>query len=254
MNEAALRAYLLGKLTESEAELVENRLLEDPDLFGQLEVAEDDLFDAYARGELDADQSQRFLERFGGDRDRRRFAKAFIKRNATGRVIPFPRRYWMPLAIAATLLLGLYVAPWGHLQPQNLPAVDPARPVSEQPPSVIAPSMIHVPLTLGTSRASAGATRVTIDGSARLADLSIRLNQSDRFAAYGVEVRSPAGLIIWGELTLKAATENGDLILHAIVPADRLVAGTYEISVRGGATAASFDDLGFLTIEVNRRP
>jgi hypothetical protein len=46
MNEAALRGYLLGKLTESEVELVEARLIEDPDLFSQMETAEDDLFDA----------------------------------------------------------------------------------------------------------------------------------------------------------------------------------------------------------------
>ena len=251
MNEAALRAYLLGKLTESEVELVENRLIEDQDLFSQLQVAEDDLFDAYARGELDSDESRRFLDRFGGDAGRHQFAKAFIKRTGTGRVLPFRIRTWMPLAMAASLLLvvgGIYLTPRS-----TNPAPTESIP-SNAAPAASAPIIAKVPLALGTSRAAGGSTRVAIDAKSTQADLAIRLNPADRYAAYGVEIRSQAGLIIWGDVTARSVSENGDLILHTMVPADRLTPGTYEVSVRGGATAASLDDLGFITIEVSRTP
>ena len=69
---------------------------------------------------------------------------------------------------------------------------------------------------------------------------------------YAVEVRSNAGNIVWADRALQSATENGDLVIHATVPADRLPSGNYEVSVRGGPAAASLEDLGFLTIEVRR--
>ena len=78
MTGAACRAYLLGKLRESEVELVETQLLEDGDLFGQMRTAEDDLFDAFARGALNQDERARFLERVGGDERRRQFAQALV--------------------------------------------------------------------------------------------------------------------------------------------------------------------------------
>lgn len=249
MNEAALRAYLLGKLTESEIELVENRLVEDEDLFSQLEVAEDDLFDAYARGELDADESKRFLAKFGGQSDRRQFARAFVRRAGVGRVLPFPRRTWMPLAIAASLLIivGIYLTP----RPDRVSAPSVVTPAA---PASVTPITTTVPLLLGTSRAAGGPSRVVIDQRSTQVDLAIRLNPVDRYANYAIDIRSQAGNIVWGGAALRAQSENGDLFLHAIVPADRLAVGTYEVNVRGGASPASLDDLGFITIEVSRAP
>src|SRR5690242_13507247 len=162
MTEAALRAYLLGKLSESEVDLVENRLVEDPNYFSELEVAEDDLFDAYARGQLDSDDRQRFLARFGKDDSRRQFAVALAARTSPAKVVPIRRRYWMPLAAAATLLIGVYLVPWRGAQPADTP--------STSAPSAIAPAaptevLLRVPLALGVSRAAGGSTPVSIDAN-----------------------------------------------------------------------------------------
>ena len=43
-------------------------------------------------------------------------------------------------------------------------------------------------------------------------------------------------------------------LIGALENEDRLGAGAYELSVRGGAAVASPDDLGFLAIEVTRVP
>jgi hypothetical protein len=55
--------FLLGDLTAEERDRFEHRLLEDPDLFEQVEAAEDDLVDRYVRGEMEAAELRRFEER-----------------------------------------------------------------------------------------------------------------------------------------------------------------------------------------------
>ena len=248
MTEAALRAYLLGKLTDSEVELVEARLIEDDELFGQIKTAEDDLFDAFARGALDADERARFLERFGHDRGRQAFASAFVQRTSSRKVVPFVQRRWVELAVAATLLIavGAFVIPRDPVVQE--PTVAPSAPPVAAVP---APDTMTVPQTLGSSRAVCGPAKVAIEQGATRVDFRIRLNPADKFASYAAQVRSQADLIIWGDVT-PSSTEGGDLIVHAVVPADRLPAGTYEIAVRGGANANALEDLGFVTIEVSR--
>ena len=249
MTEAGLRAFLLGKLTESEAEQIEARLLEDDDLFSQMETAEDDLFDAFARGTLDQGERERFLERFGADQQRRRFARAFVARTSGRKVVPFVRRRWVELAAAAGLVIavGAFLLPRGPVT-DEAPTAPRSTPVTAAPATPITTS---VSLALGSSRASGGAAKVTIDRNVARVDFRIRLNPADKFAAYATQIRSQSDLIIWGDV-VQPSTEGGDLVVHATVPVDRLPAGTYEIAVRGGANAAALDDLGFVTIEVSR--
>lgn len=52
--------FLLGDLPEADREALEERLLDDPDLFFEIELAEEELLDAYVRGELSAADRQRF--------------------------------------------------------------------------------------------------------------------------------------------------------------------------------------------------
>jgi hypothetical protein len=255
MTEAALRAYLLGKLTESEVEQVEVRLVEDPDFFAQMESAEDDLLDAFARGNLDADDRAKFVERFGADSRRLRFAKALAQRTTSRKVMPFVRRPWVGLAAAAALIIvvGTVV-----VQRETPVAPDaPAAPVAPAAPdALVAPVAPVAPasratFSLGSSRAASGPAKVVVASDAVRVDLGIRLNPADRFRAYAVEIRSQANNIVWGQ-AVQSATEGGDLFVHALVPADRLPDGTYEIAVRGGGNAGVLEDLGFATIEVSR--
>lgn len=251
MTEAALRAYLLGKLSESEVDLVENRLVEDPNYFSELEVAEDDLFDAYARGQLDSDDRQRFLARFGKDESRRQFAEALAARTSPAKVVPMRRGYWMPLAAAATLLIGVYLVPWRGAQPADTPSTTAPRAIAPAAPTEV---LMRVPLALGLSRATGGSTPVSIDSKVTAADFAIRINAGDRFPAYVAELRSSDGHLAWSSSTLTAAAEDGEIVVHAKIPADRLAAGSYELRLRGGATTSSVDDLGFLMIAVTRIP
>jgi len=246
MTEAALRAYLLGKFTDSEVELVESRLLDDPDLFSQMETAEDDLFDAFARGTLDRDERARFVEKFGAD-DRRRFATALVLRTSSRKMTPFIQRRWVELTAAACLLI---MAGSGVFQRGTVADDPPVIPRGEVAAAPAAPITGHMSLALGTSRAAGSPAKVAIEHASTRIHFHIRLNPADKYAAYAAQIRSQSDLIIWGDV-VQPSTEGGDLMVHAMVPVERLPAGMYEIAVRGGASAAALDDLGFVTIEVS---
>jgi hypothetical protein len=59
-NEELLKRFLLGDLSETERAEVEDRFLADDDFFQGLLIGEDDLIDAYMRGELPAAESALF--------------------------------------------------------------------------------------------------------------------------------------------------------------------------------------------------
>src|SRR2546430_17616810 len=63
-DEAVLRHYLLGKLSEDEQSGVEERLFATEEYGEQLSLAEDDLIDSYVRGELSGRESERFEAHF----------------------------------------------------------------------------------------------------------------------------------------------------------------------------------------------
>src|ERR1700704_5498391 len=68
------RRFLLGELTPAEVEQFEEKVLENAELFAEVEAAEDDLFDAFARDELSPDERRLFVERFGDQQQRIPFA------------------------------------------------------------------------------------------------------------------------------------------------------------------------------------
>lgn len=71
--------FLLGFSSETERERVESQFFEDDDVFQEMLTAEDDLIDAYARGELSAKERKEFEKRFlttRQGRERVEFARA----------------------------------------------------------------------------------------------------------------------------------------------------------------------------------
>lgn len=79
--EGALRTrYLLGGESEAECERLEAEYFADDDAFQEMLTAEDDLIDAYARGELSTGEGRQFEQRFltsAEGRERVQFARAF---------------------------------------------------------------------------------------------------------------------------------------------------------------------------------
>ncbi len=88
--------YLLGELAEDEAGELEQAVLADGELFERLCMAEDDLADAYARGELAGRERERFEGRFlasAEGRDRIAMARALaaaVDRRPAPEPVPDP--------------------------------------------------------------------------------------------------------------------------------------------------------------------
>jgi hypothetical protein len=59
-DEARIREYLLGHLSEEEQEKIEERLMVDDDLFEELEISKGELIEEYCAGELDEKEHQWF--------------------------------------------------------------------------------------------------------------------------------------------------------------------------------------------------
>jgi hypothetical protein len=119
-----LRWYLLGKLNETESDVVERRLLMDDELFELAQAVEDDLLAAGARGELAPEDRQAISRRLAASpRGQARLAVAeglnALANGATATkamrqavVVPFLRqsRRQTPTFRAAAMAAGLFLA------------------------------------------------------------------------------------------------------------------------------------------------
>ena len=110
--------YLLGALTEDETQRVEEDSLVDDDLAARLRLVEDDLVDAYARGNLTGDRLARFEAFYlasPGRRQKTEFAKgllAAVENAAPRQEAKAPARrhvagWWSPWMLAAAAALFL---------------------------------------------------------------------------------------------------------------------------------------------------
>jgi hypothetical protein len=234
-NEVA-REYLLGRLPEVDSEALENRILEDEQLFLSIRSVEDDLFDDYARGSLSEGDRSAFLQRYR-DAKRVAFARALARRGP--HVVAMPRLRWMRWTAAAAAAALILIA--GLV----LRSSNPSAPA----PAIGAPAArsVTVVIVLGTSRSAGKEKGIDIPRDASTVHLDVRLNPQDRFETYSLELRSRD--VVWSADKLHARTEAGDLIVSADVPANVLAGGPYELGVRGGD-----ESLGFVTLEVHRAP
>ena len=244
--ESALREYLLGSASPEAAERIEARVLEDDELFAALCSVEDDLFDACARGRLVPAERARFLERYGHQADRVRFADALARRTATAAGgSPIAGRRWMPFAAAAAFVLAAG-ALFTYLE---APAPLVVRQQPSPPITAPQPPPFTVALTLGTSRSATGATAVQIPSGTTDVQLNVRLDPGDRFDTYAMELRGAGDRVVWSGGNVTLATGDGNLTVSARIPATSLPAGSYELAVRGGGT-----DLGYLPLTVRWSP
>jgi hypothetical protein len=83
---------LLGLSSPAEREHIESDFFEDDDAFQAMLTAEDDLIDAYARGELAGEERRTFEQRFVSsfrEKDRVQFARAFASTVSAKNKIPY---------------------------------------------------------------------------------------------------------------------------------------------------------------------
>jgi hypothetical protein len=103
--------YLLGGGSEAERERLEAEFFADDDAFQEMLTAEDDLIDAYARGELLDNEGRQFKQRFmnsSAGRERVQFARSFAA--ASG-----PRTAPAPATVPTTTSPGFFASIIGNI-------------------------------------------------------------------------------------------------------------------------------------------
>jgi hypothetical protein len=287
-----LRSYLLGTLTEEDADRLEERLLGEGELFELSEAIEADLLAACDRGELAPEERERVLRRLASSpqgRERLALARSL---NATAAapapapVVVFPRRassrqvfQWAALAAAGLLVtagLSWYAMENPHggeassFVAQEHPA--PANPVTTeasappQPPQIPQqkplpaplaktpkPAKVVCQLALMTLRGAESTKRLTVPPGTEAVELQIGLEEGlDNLALFHIVVRSPQGETLLDKRGVKPKTLGGVRTLVVELPADRLAAGRYEIETQGTAPGSEPEALSPLSIKVVR--
>jgi hypothetical protein len=78
-DQAQIRDYLLGKLSEDEQQKIEQRLMVEDELFDEFEISKDELIEEYCAGELNRDDSQSFASNYLASQEgRERYAFALV--------------------------------------------------------------------------------------------------------------------------------------------------------------------------------
>jgi hypothetical protein len=271
--------YLLGTITADEAEELDELSMTDEDFAGRLQVVEDDLVDAYARGDLDADARTRFESRYlavPGAHERLRFAEALEIHQQRGasrasepaRAVPLftPSRRLPMWALAAAASIVLAVASYVLLQrtiarpPESEvpPAVvksQPGPPAVETPTasapaqadeSVIA--MVLMPPTRGPGESAA----LTLPPSATTVEIRLTL-ESDDFRGYEVVLKeSKTDRALWRSPRLQSTASAADRIVPVKIDATLLNSDRYTFDLIGYRGAGGAEVITSYTFRVIR--
>lgn len=240
-----MRDYLLHRLDEGEQSRFEDRYFQDTEAFDHLSAVEDDLIDDFVRNTLPAAELEAFEKHYLINDERRekvRLARAIRElrsehRQAACKVIAFP--YWRAAGAVAAMLMvtvgvwrflgteGKSEAPQPVAQlpsplPSPAPAVQTTEPAKPQP--VLVAGIPSVTLQGGFNRGSGEGNRVAVAPDAKSVRLRVAVSAGETAS---MEIQTPEGSVIWKSAPLRVRQSH----VEALVPAARLVPGTYIVKV-----------------------
>jgi hypothetical protein len=248
-DDSVITRYLLGELPPQETERLDQLGFTDEDFVLRLQLIENDLVDAYARGDLQPPLLERFTSVYLSSpkrRDKVKFAQALFKvvpamqpkRAGWQSLFTIPTFGWQTALAMATLLL-LVTTSWLALENRRLRAERNALavarpPVQEkQPPEDRLPSIVAFNL-LPPTRGVAGLQTLAVPPDTDFVSVQAEL-ETGQYPSYRAELRSlPRKELVWKSASVKR---------HGItIPAATLQPGTYVLEVFG-ATAGGTEEL-----------
>lgn len=265
LDDAVIRNYLLGLLTESEAEALEEAYLADPEAWERVRGVEDDLLDDYAGGRLASGERRLFERKYLASpplRDRVVAARALRQEAVRGKPpARRPARWSLPLAVAAAVLLAL-AAVWRQTpRPPTIATIaspSPILPTAE--PRIEEPSpspAVTVPITPSPEPAVSSVllalSPVLLRGEARPPLLRVPPGaQTVVFELEGdpavipppssslaASVETVEGGPVWsGDARRAAPGDRPSLLAVARVPAAGLAPGDYIVTLSADAPGA----------------
>src|SRR5436305_481078 len=275
-----LRGYLLGELTEEEADAVEGRLLMEDELFELSEAIESDLLAEYAQGSLAPAERELVRQRLAASpqgRERLMLARSLnvLAAREKAAVLPFvprtapsrqPALRWAALAAGLLAAAGLawFTREQSHIVHQeNRPApviaeTPRAHEVPAPPRAPVAPSVAPAPqpvkavfqLALTSLRGSESVEKLRVPTRAGTVELQISVDGMEDLQSFHLTVRNGRADTVKAWTALKPQDLNGVRALVVDLPAELLPAGKYEIQAQGIAPGGEPEDLSPLEVEV----
>jgi len=260
-DDSRLADYLLGRSRPEDRDEIEQRYMSDPGFLAELQAVERDLIDQFVRGEI-ADR-QAFEAQFLNSparRERVEFARALMDSASPVRAtIPVrePARYrpWQ-LAAAAVIVVAAGALLWVSNRPgvvdQQVTSVTPPAP-PDSAATAPKPQLRVVTLTLSpTLVRSSGSTPVAIIGDASELRLVLEL-ETGGYPSYQMVIRSADGNEILRQAGLKPESQNTVATIAASLPASRLAADDYLVTVSGVTSSGAIEELGGYSFRVQLR-
>lgn len=288
----ALRRYVLGTSPADEQSALDEELSRGADgTFEELEVAEADLLDAYAAGEVSPGERDQIEESYlatSPGRSRLAFALALRRRAAAEGGARRPASRWMPLAaaIGAIAIGGALVGSWdfrmreeiGRLQSLQRESarreerltrqveasrseIDRLRarlesalrelPAGSLPQA--AASIARLVLRTGLLREASSMPELVLATGVEWVELTLQL-PTEGYRSYRVRVETPEGKLLWqsGLVAPPASSTKPDLTVR--VPGHVVAGGTYIVSLTGYGPGADGEPAAEYTFRARRRP
>jgi hypothetical protein len=280
--------YLLGSISQEEANRLDELSIADDEFAERLRAVEDDLVDAYVRGDLSGDSLDRFQSHYLASpyrREKVRFAESL--RTLCNQAPAAPRqsertarRWWFSpawtFAAAACLMLlagGYLIYDNSRLRDQMTRAEldrealqksrrDLQRQIQEQrlpaaeapgnrPPEPSPGSFMALVLTPQT-RGSGPLSAIALPPAAEQAMFQLEL-ESGIFDSYQAVLKDPAdGRILWRGGTLKAASGSDGKLVAVSLPGSLLKTQNYSLDLFGVPRAGAGEWLGSYAFRVIR--
>lgn len=236
VDRADLNAYLLHEMPETERNAFAERWFTEPDLYQELQMAEADLLDAYARGSLSRSQRIR-VERYLLASEHQSDKLAFARGLKTA--LPEPRRGTLTFAAFAAAAAMIFVlagtAAWLGFRNRDLTQQIAVlrRPVP------VSGGVYAVELSSGTLRGPAPQISVTLPHGTSLVRMELELEPGQEQETYSATVLR-AGQIVWAEAPLHSERRGQGFLVKMWMPEKVLTPGSYTIRLAVGDRPAAY--------------
>ncbi len=217
-----LTRYLLGELAESQRVSLEEQLLADQALYERLLLAEDDLIDAYAGGELTNERRAAFERRFGTSlRNRKQIALArglmAAAEASAPPSSPQPARSPWSLEELVTTFKSHALVP-GVAAAALFLAVAVWRQVPESIEDVAGPSMASVTLQPAVRSGAEKVPRLELIDSTRAVELQVYVEGKEYYSSFQARLLTNLGTEIWGSGEIVEAATSVDSSMIVLSP------------------------------------
>jgi len=234
--------YLLGELNDEERREVQERLFRDDDYFERLCAAENELVDAWARGEMEPARRARFEDYYLASPGRRRKAAAAeaLARASVDRPRPeIPRAAiripnWALTAASLVVVVGLgaLVRETVRLREQ-ISSLERRRSEDLEAARVApaAPGVFSLVLLPGVTRSAAGVAPVTIPAAVELVQIQLRLDPGVEHPRFNATLARASGTRLWDQSGLEPTPAGAATVVRFWAPRDLLRTGEHEVTL-----------------------